>query len=121
MPDLLFLLLALTGVYGLTADLSRRARREIGIRKALGATKADIVHSYLLRAAGPAVPALALGGLGGAGLVRALASQIEGVAPTHPWMTLLVAALFGLLVSSASYLGSRRAAGASPASTLRVD
>lgn len=114
-------LLALAGAYGLTADLSRRAKREIGIRKALGATTADIVRSYVLRAAGPAVPALALGGLGGAGLVRALASQIEGVAPAHPWMTLLVAALFGLLVISASYLASRRAAGASPASTLRVD
>ena len=114
-------LLALTGVYGLTADLSRRASREIGIRKALGATKADIVRSYLLRAAGPAVPALVLGGLGGAGLVRALASEIEGVPASRPWTTLLVATIFGTLVIIASYLASKRAAGANPASTLRVD
>ena len=114
-------LLALTGVYGLIADLSRRAMREIGIRKALGATTADVVRSYVFRAAGTAVPALVLGGLGGTGLIRALASEIEGVAPSHPWMTLLVATSFGVLVIIASYLASRRAAGASPASTLRLD
>ena len=111
----------MTGVYGLIADLSRRAMREIGIRKALGATTADVVRSYVFRAAGTAVPALVLGGLGGTGLIRALASEIEGVAPSHPWMTLLVATSFGVLVIIASYLASRRAAGASPASTLRLD
>ena len=114
-------LLALTGVYGLTADLSRRAIREIGIRKALGATRADIVRRYLLRAAGPAIPALLVGGFGGTALVRTLASEIEGVASPRLWMVLLVAALFGALVIVAAYLASRRAADANPALTLRVD
>ena len=115
------IVLALTGVYGLTADLSRRAIRDIGIRKALGATRAEIIRSYVFRAAGPAIPALVAGGLGGTGLVRALASEIEGVASSQHWMTLLVILLFGVLVTMASYLASRRAADASPAWTLRVD
>ena len=51
--------------------------REIGIRKTLSATTADFLRSYLCRAAGPAGPALVLGGFGGAGLVRGLASEIE--------------------------------------------
>ena len=114
-------LLALTGVYGLTADLSRRAMREIGIRKALGATRADVVRPYLLRAARPTIPALLGGGFGGTVLVRTLASEIHGVASPQLWATCLVAALFGLLVIVAAFLASRRAAAADPARTLRVD
>ena len=114
-------LLALTGVYGLTADLSRRAIREIGIRKALGATRADVVRPYLLRVASPTIPALLAGGFGGTVLVRTLASEIDGVASPQLWMTFLVATLFGTLVIVAAYLASRRAAEADPALTLRVD
>ena len=47
----LALVLALTGVYGLTADAVQRSTRDIGIRKALGAESGDIARGYLWRSA----------------------------------------------------------------------
>jgi putative ABC transport system permease protein len=115
------MLLAFSGVYGLTADLSQRAMREIGIRKALGATTAEIIRLYIVRSARPAIPALLAGGVAGTLLIRALASEFEGVASSQIWVTLLVIAVFGALVIVATYLAARRAADASPASTIRAD
>lgn len=117
----LAILLALAGVYGLTADLSQRAIREIGIRKALGATAADIVRLYVVRTARPAIPALLIGGIGGTALVRALASEFEGVAPSQFWVTMLVIVTFGALIIFATYLASKSAADTNPALMVKVD
>ncbi|MGH9346349.1 MAG: ABC transporter permease [Vicinamibacterales bacterium] len=119
--SVLGILLAFTGVYGLTADLSQRAIREIGIRKALGATTAEIIRLYMYRSARPAIPALLVGGVVGTGVIRALASELEGVASSPLGVTLLVMTVFGALVILATYLASRRAADVNPALTMRVE
>jgi predicted permease len=113
--------LAFSGVYALIADLSQRSMREIGIRKALGATTQAILRLYLLRSVRAALPALLVGGMLGALLVRGLASELEGVAAPQVWVVLVVLTLFAALVVTATYLGSRRAAETSPAVTMRVE
>lgn len=119
--SLLAVLLALGGVYGLTADMSRRAAREIGIRKALGATTADIVRLQVLRCARPALPALLAGGLGGAALLRTIASEFDGVAPFQPSVTVIVVLVFGTLVLIAAYFAAKGAAATSPTVTMRLE
>jgi putative ABC transport system permease protein len=114
-------LLAFSGVSALIADLSQRAIREIGIRKALGATTAAIVRLFIYRSARPAVPALLIGGAAGVGLVRALASEIDTVAFSQTWVTPAVIAAFAVLVAVATYLSSRRAAGVAPAAAMKAE
>ncbi len=77
-------LLAMMGIYGLVAFSVSQRQREIGVRKAIGATTADIVR---LTAAGTAKPVaaglaggLALGLLG----ARGLSSFIVGVSAYDP-------------------------------------
>lgn len=75
---------------------------------------------YLYRTARAAALALLIGGLAGTAIVRAVASEFEGVA-TSFWATLLVLLMVGMLVTVATYLASRRAADADPALTMRVE
>jgi len=115
------MLLAFAGVYGLTADLSQRSLREIGIRKALGATTGNVIRWFMYRSTKPAVPALLIGAVVGIGLVRALSSEVEGVGFGSFWVIPVVVALFAALVLGATYASSRRAAGVDPALTMRSE
>ncbi|HKE83099.1 MAG TPA: ABC transporter permease [Vicinamibacterales bacterium] len=114
-------LLALVGVYALTADLSQRAAHDIGIRKALGATTAGIVRLYMVRSARIAAPAVVTGAVVGTAIVRVLASQLETVVSSQPWVTAVVVAVFSALVGLATYVASRSAAEADPAVAMRAD
>jgi len=113
--------LAMMGIYGLVAFTVAQRTREIGIRKAVGATTRDIVT---LMAAGTAIPVgiglatgLALGGLG----AMALRSYFVGVSPMDP-LTLTVTTL--LVVGStvaASTLPALRAARVDPLKALKIE
>jgi putative ABC transport system permease protein len=115
------LLLAVVGVYGVTAYGVAQRRRELGVRLALGATGAGVVRLLLGDGLRTALAGCALG-LGGAWLAgRALASQLAGVAPSDP-LTLVVPTLGVLLaVVVASWLPARRAGRLPPSSVLRAD
>jgi len=79
---LMALLLAVVGVYGVTAFFVTRRRREIGIRAALGAPRSRILLPIASRALVPALVGLALGlaiALLGSQLVGSL---LIGVEPT---------------------------------------
>jgi predicted lysophospholipase L1 biosynthesis ABC-type transport system permease subunit len=92
-------LLALVGIHGvLTYTVSQRAR-EIGIRRALGASGRDVIG--LVSAFGARIVVAGVGvGLLGAFLVsRAIAAQLWGVAPTD---VPTYAAAVGLVVAAAA-------------------
>ena len=55
------ILLAIAGLYSLTAFLSASRRREIGVRKVLGASSIQIVHLLLWQFTRPVVLSLLVG------------------------------------------------------------
>lgn len=118
-----FALLALTlsalGVYGLLAYMVNQREREIGIRMALGARRADIYGLIIGRGA-------LLGGVGVLGGVLlavaigpALAAVLYGVQPLDPWVFGGVPVTMFSVALLASYLPARRAAACDPMLALR--
>jgi ABC-type antimicrobial peptide transport system permease subunit len=90
-------LLALIGVYGVTAYSVARRRHELGVRMALGAQRGDVVRLVLGEGPGAMVAGLAIGLLAAIGLTRVMDSLLYGVTPTDPQTFLAVS---GLLVVS---------------------
>ncbi|HWI18724.1 MAG TPA: ABC transporter permease, partial [Vicinamibacterales bacterium] len=92
------LILALSGLYAVLAQAVQHARRDFGIRQALGATSGRIIRSVLSRAMAPAVVGVFAGGAAALGAAELIASQLFGVAPNDP-LTFVSAALTVLLIS----------------------
>jgi predicted permease len=116
---ILALVLAAVGLYGVLAYLVGQRSREIGVRRALGATGASIASLILgegLRFVGLGV----LVGLAAAfATTRFLGTLLYGLSPTDP-VTLGVAATILLTVGAlAAWAPARRAMRVDPAVTLR--
>ena len=107
------------GVYGVLSYAVTRRTREIGLRVALGATRADIarmVDGQAIRLVGAG---LAIGTVGALLLTRLLESLLVGVSPTD---ALSFIAVIGLLIVSAALaclIPVRRASSVDPAVALR--
>ena len=115
------LLLASIGVYGAMAHTVGARTREIGIRMALGATRAEVVR-MVLRHAG--VVAL-IGATAGVALIVAAREPLErvvfGVAPTDLLTCAGAAAAMLGIAWLAAFVPARRAARIDPARALRAD
>jgi ABC-type antimicrobial peptide transport system permease subunit len=118
---LLSLLLACIGLYGTMSFAVARRTNEIGLRMALGASRAAIVQQ-LMRESGMTVGLGAAAGLIGTfALSRLLSRLLFGLEPSDP-ATIAVAVL--LLVGAAvtaAYLPARRASGTDPMVALRSE
>jgi ABC-type antimicrobial peptide transport system permease subunit len=112
-------LLSVLGVYGTLAHRVRQRATEIGVRVALGATRARIVAWV----AGEGARLLVRGGLlglaGAAALGRALGSLLYGVEATDPLTALAVFGVVAALGAAAMCLPARRAATVDPMVALR--
>jgi putative ABC transport system permease protein len=115
------LLLAMIGIYGVTAYYVTQRTQEIGIRMALGAQMSDVLKLVLKGGMMLAVLGVATGLLGAVGLTRWMTSLLFGVRPTD-WLT-LVAVSVGVLVTAllACYLPARRATKVDPLVALRYE
>jgi predicted permease len=115
------LLLALGGSYGVTSYLVSQRTRELGIRVALGARRADISRTVLRGSVVVVSVGVAAGIVAAIGAGRYLSSLLFGV-PPYDAMILAGAALAllstGLL---ANWLPARRAAHVDPMVSLRSD
>jgi predicted permease len=117
------LALALTaiGVYGLLSFSVARRTNEFGIRMALGASRAEVLHLILQQGATLTAIGLAVGLAGALALTRYLSSLLFVVRPTDPVSFLAVSGLLlgvGLL---ASYVPARRATQVDPMVALRCE
>ena len=117
----LALLLATSGLYGLLAYSVSERRNEIGIRMALGATRADVLklvvrHGSILTLAG-----LAIGITVSLFATRLLASMLFEVSAQDPQTFLVVAFVFIAAALAACYVPARRAAGVDPVVALRYE
>ncbi len=115
------LLLAGVGVYGVIHYDAVRRTREIGIRIALGATRAAVVRLVVSATSVPVAAGIALGIAGGIGLARYLASQLFGVQATDFWS--LAAPLACILIAAVAAVlpPALGAARADPVNALRQE
>jgi ABC-type antimicrobial peptide transport system permease subunit len=89
------LLLACIGIYGVVSYLAAQRTQEIGVRMALGATRADITRFFVRRVMVPAAIGLAAGSVVSLAANRLLRSQLYGVQPND--LRLYLASLLVLL------------------------
>ncbi len=117
----LALALAATGLYGvLTYSVSQR-RREIGIRSALGATRANVIALVVRQGLAATVVGLVLGVIASALVTRALQPLLFGITPLDlPSFSVMPAILLAVALV-ACFVPARRAAATDPAITLRSE
>jgi putative ABC transport system permease protein len=113
------LLLAVAGVYGVTAYGVAQRTREIGVRMALGALPSQVTGLILREESRMALAGILAGGLGAVALLRAMRSLLYGVTETDPLTLLAVAALLALVALGACFVPVRRAARLDPLTALR--
>jgi putative ABC transport system permease protein len=116
----LAVILASVGLYGLIAFSLRQREREIGIRMALGAQRAQTVWLILRQTLRPVVLGLILGLGAAAALGRFLASLLFGVKPVDPAVMAAAVAALGLVALIAS-LPALKATRVQPSETLRCE
>jgi len=115
------LVLAMLGIYGVTASAVTQRTRELGIRMALGAQRGSVIAAVLRQ---PMV--LVLAGIGtGLAATLALAHVLQrflyGVSSTDERVLAGVVVLTALVAFAAGYLPARVATRVDPASVLRGD
>lgn len=115
----LALILAVTGVFALTAYIGGSRTREIGIRIAVGASPGDIYRLILQESMLPVVVGIAIGSVVSVVFNRALAGLLFGVGPTDP-ITIGSCSVILLVASfSAGLIPARHATKADPVLALR--
>jgi len=115
------LFLASLGIYGVLAYLVARRTREIGIRVALGSTRAGILNLVLREGFELVVLGLVLGLAGALSLHKAVASEIYGVRPLDPLVLASVMALLAIVALVACAVPARRAMRVDPMVALRYE
>jgi predicted permease len=118
---LLALLLSAIGVYGVVAFAVARRTREIGLRMAIGATRAQVLGAVLRDAVRLAVPGLAVGALLAVGMAAAAGNILLGVSPADPISLGSAAGVLLLVILLASLVPARRASGIDPMVALRSE
>jgi len=112
---------ALLGIYGALAYAVERRRRELGVRRALGASERHIVRLVAARAASLGGVGLGIGLGAGALGARFMSSVLFGVRAFDPWSYAAVIAIVGVIVGVASWQPVRRALRIEPARALHVE
>jgi putative ABC transport system permease protein len=118
---LLALALGAVGIYGVMSYLVGERRREMGIRMALGASRASVMRLVLRRAVWLAGTGAAIGMAGAIVATRSLRQWLYGVSPMDPATLLIVPILFLAVAGLASSAPAMRATRADLASILREE
>ena len=115
------LLLSLVGLYGaLSYTVSQRAR-EMGIRVALGARRADVVRLVVGQGMRVVAVGLALGVAAAVAASRLIADLLFEATPTEPGVYAVVAAVLAVAAFAACLVPARRASRVDPIVTLRME
>ena len=115
------LALALTccGVYGVISYAVERRTREIGIRLALGAGRAQVTASLMREVATLVTISALVGGAGAAVITRAMHAVLFGFGPNDVALLVAVALVLMAVAMLAGFLPARRAARLDPVAALR--
>jgi ABC-type antimicrobial peptide transport system permease subunit len=96
-----------------------RRRREIGVRSALGATRANIVSLVVREGMTVTVVGLAVGLMLAAALTRLMQAALYGIQPLDPVSFVAAPAALVVVALIACVIPARRAAATDPATALR--
>ncbi|MDP2388760.1 MAG: hypothetical protein Q8N52_00420, partial [Acidobacteriota bacterium] len=118
---LMSLLLAVVGLYAVTAQRVTLKTREIGLRMALGARWVQIASTVLAGLRVPLLAGLLLGTAGAMAWDGAYSSGLAGVYASAPPTLLKIAGFIMALVIVSCFIPLRRATRMSPVAALRHD
>jgi ABC-type antimicrobial peptide transport system permease subunit len=115
----LALVLSAIGLYSVIAYTVSRQTHEIGIRMALGASRADVLRMVLWMGARLLGMGLAVGLVASFAVTRLIASQLWGVSPHDPVTLCGVVVIVASAGLAACYFPARRATRVDPMVALR--
>jgi predicted permease len=129
---MLALLLAIVGIHGLLSHEVEQSTRDIGVRMALGATRANVVRTITTRAAAMVAIGIAAGAVLTLFASRAIAALLPGtytvqgsqaahLSAQQGMVFLMLAAALFLIGLLAAMLPARRAATVDPITALRTE
>jgi putative ABC transport system permease protein len=118
---LLAILLSAVGLYSVMAYVVTQRTREVGIRMALGANRADVLKLITVQGMRLALIGLGIGLLLSIVLARALSSLLIGVSGYDVMTFVVVSALLVVIALIACYLPARRATKIDPLVALRYE
>jgi putative ABC transport system permease protein len=115
------LLLASIGVYGVVSYSVAQRTREMGIRIALGATRANVLALVVGQGLRLFLLGMAAGSLAAFGLTRFMSGILFGISAGDPSTFVCVTLLLGAVAFLASYIPARRVARVDPMVALRCE
>jgi putative ABC transport system permease protein len=115
------LALTMVGIFGVLAYAVSRRTRELGVRLALGASRARIIISVLRRSLLLALAGVAIGSAGAWGLATILQNVLFGVRPSDPLTFVVVAGVLVLGAVGAAAIPASRASRVDPVVALRSE
>jgi predicted permease len=115
------LLLAAIGISSVLSYIVRGRSREIGIRTALGAQRADVLRLVIVEAMSPALVGVAAGAIAALASAKVMKSLVFGVSASDPLTLASVAATLALVALIASLAPAYRALRLDPVKVLRAE
>jgi predicted permease len=115
------LFLGAVGIYGSVAQVVSRRTREIGIRMALGAQRAEVLRMVVTGSMRAVLLGAALGLIVALAATRMLSTLLFGVEPRDPVILLSVTTILGLSAVAAALVAARRAVHIAPLDAMRGD
>jgi putative ABC transport system permease protein len=116
---LLALILAAIGIYGLVSYSVGQRSHEIGIRIAMGASKANILGVVLWQGAKLTLIGAAIGTVMALPLPKLFESIFYGIHPKDPILYVIIPAVIAAVTMLATYVPARRALRVDPMVSLR--
>jgi len=113
------LLLAAMGLYGVLSQVVSARRREIGLRIALGARRAQVLGSIAAQAGMVTAAGLAAGLGIAAAFAQVMRSLLFGITPRDPVIFAAATGVVALVAIAAAIVPARRALGVEPMAALR--
>jgi putative ABC transport system permease protein len=115
------LLLAAVGIYSVLSYIVRGRSREIGIRTALGAQRADILRLVIVEGMSPALVGIATGTIAALASAKVMETLVFGVSASDPLTLAGVGAILALVALMASLVPAYRALRLDPVKILRAN
>lgn len=115
------LLLTVAGIYGVVSYFVKRQRAEIGVRLALGSSRAGVLIFVIRQGMSPVLAGIGIGLVGTFATTRLLATQLYGVGTADPLTLATVTLALMAVAALACYIPAREAAKVDPMVALRSE